>query len=147
MDVFFLLDIWRCEGSKLILLVTCRLDGAFLFRFVIKATLQPGTPNNQFLMTVSTGWFQIITWKMVVSPFPSIKTWLLRVPGMACWSIRVWEIWCLNHFCLLGFCRLTSKICIPNHVVMSQHTFHLGRATIDSGQSHTSLASTWLKVK
>ena len=41
----------------------------------------PGTLNIHFLMVISVGWFQIFISKMVVSPFPSIKEWLFRVPG------------------------------------------------------------------
>ena len=33
----------------------------------------PGTWHNQFLVVVSVGSFQMFTWNMVVSPFPSIK--------------------------------------------------------------------------
>ena len=28
----------------------------------------PGTPNNQFFMVISIGWFNIFTWEIVVEP-------------------------------------------------------------------------------
>ena len=42
----------------------------------------PGTPNNQFFMVVSIGWFNIFTWEMVGNHQTSIKNWLFRVPGI-----------------------------------------------------------------
>ena len=37
--------------------------------------------NLHFKTVVSMGWFQIFTWKIVVSPFPTINQMFFRVPG------------------------------------------------------------------
>ena len=40
----------------------------YIYIYVYKYIEMPGTLNNNTLLAVSIGWFQIFTWKMVVSP-------------------------------------------------------------------------------
>ena len=58
---------------------------------------RPGTPNNQFVVVVSIGWFQINIKNGWKSRFPSIKNWLFRVAGMYCLQKEAAAV-CRNEF-------------------------------------------------
>ena len=52
----------------------------YTYIYITVYTWYPKHPRIK--MAGSVGWFQTLTWEMVVSQFPSIKNWLFRVPGI-----------------------------------------------------------------
>ena len=80
---------------------TRQLTTTYKFMEVPRLELNPGTLSNQCLILVSIGWFQIITWKMGVSPNIHLK--------LVVWGSRIICFFQLQPVVFVG-CKLIVKM-------------------------------------